>query len=238
MLSVFLDRSCTSTACGETRFFKIKIVRLCHSLPQLTWNSTEVCYRTRAGKAKPRKVILAVKQLSLIKAVLIPKVEILPLFLRSLTSKGKHFGCWQPEATRRLQQQPRQPRAGSRSSLIRRPSRSAAAAAHKGISGVFNIRSEALLFDVSHKLFPLLMVKHIYKLEEIANYLCLRFYCKLPMTLVSTTVNFAAEVSLNSKTQSQRSHPLLDIETRKPGGGEENRIKFSRITFPRNFLFL
>lgn len=155
-----------STVCGETKFFKIKIKQVCHSAPQLRWNSTEVWYRTpKEGgeKKKPTKVILAMKQLSLIKPALTPKVEIsdqlfLSLFPFSLISKDKHFGPRQPKATHApLQQQP-----GSISGLSAPAPKAAASLltiqllrTNKTISRVLNTKTKALLCDVSHKLFPL-----------------------------------------------------------------------------------
>jgi len=160
-----------STARGETKFFKIK--QVCHSTPQRRRSSTEVCYQAlkEEKKKRPRKVILTVKQLSLIKPVLTPKVEIsdelfLPLFLFSLTSNGSLAapGSPQPHVPR---WNPTRQCLGAQCSRSERrsfaPHRSAAAVTRKRISGVFNTQTKALLFDVSHKLFPLLMVKHIHQ---------------------------------------------------------------------------
>lgn len=80
------------------------------------------------------------KQLSLIKPVVTPKVEISdelfrPLFTHPLlpynvlSIKGKHFGSWKPKATSVLLQQRPSSTLG-----LSAPSQSAAAVTNKGIS--------------------------------------------------------------------------------------------------------
>lgn len=70
----------------------------------------------RGKKKKPQDVILAMKQLSLLKPVLTPKVKISDELFPSLYphpllpynvlyKKSKHFGLWKPKATSVLLQQ-------------------------------------------------------------------------------------------------------------------------------------